>query len=97
MREKGAYSHNISRLSRAGLINLRLCGHRLMIRGFNIAFGFTGRGHSCRCDYPNAVPALTNRADKLSPVWAQAHDQIPNTGKEPQRGSHTLAKGSKMP
>ncbi|MBU1496120.1 hypothetical protein KKF34_04505 [Myxococcota bacterium] len=29
-----------SRLSRAGLINFRLCGHRLMIRRFNIEVGF---------------------------------------------------------
>ncbi|MBU1498971.1 hypothetical protein KKF34_18975 [Myxococcota bacterium] len=45
-----------------------------MIRRFNIVFGFTGRGHLRLCDYPGTVPALTSRADKLSPEWPQAHD-----------------------
>ncbi|MBU1222006.1 hypothetical protein KKF34_16895 [Myxococcota bacterium] len=39
--------------------------HRVWIRGWC---------HSRLCDYPGAVPALTSRADKLSPVWPQAHD-----------------------
>ncbi|MBU1218207.1 hypothetical protein KKF97_00215 [Myxococcota bacterium] len=31
-------------------------------------------GNSRLCDYPATVPALPNRAGKLSPVWTQAHE-----------------------
>ncbi|MBU1379723.1 hypothetical protein KKD49_02765, partial [Myxococcota bacterium] len=31
-----------SRLLRTGLESCRLCGHRLMIRGFTVAWGFKG-------------------------------------------------------